>query len=401
MILDWLEARREGSEQSEADIKAFIDGVVDGTVTRAQAAAWLAFVYSKGMSDREVVALTRAMTHSGDCMHWPSEGGLLIDKHSTGGVGDKISLILAPVWAEMGYRVPMISGRGLGITGGTLDKLESIEGYRTDLSEEHLAQQLEEVGCFISGQTTALAPADRILYALRNETATVPSIPLITGSILSKKLAEGVSRLVLDVKCGSGAFMKTRTEARALAESLTRVGNLAGVDTQAHITEMFEPLGTAVGNALEVEESIACLQGGGPSTVVELVAKLSGEPARAKEILASGSAYRRFVAMVEAQGGDLSRPLRGGGCERVVVNAPSTGVVKLCDAEGIGKAVHTLGGGRTHADQAIHHGVGVLVHAHCGDHVDAGQPIATVVHAGENLNEALEYVRGAYRLEAR
>ena len=401
MILEWLEARRVGREQSEEDIAGFVNGVVDESITRAQAAAWLAFVYCKGMSDREIVYLTRAMTESGDKMTWPESGGKIIDKHSTGGVGDKVSLILAPLWAELGYRVPMISGRGLGITGGTLDKLESIQGYRTDLTDVELRSQLASIGCFISGQTSSLAPADKFLYALRNETATVPSIALITGSILSKKLAEGVEELVLDVKCGSGAFMKTRTEARSLANSLTRVGNLAGVITKAHITDMFEPLGCAVGNALEVEESIACLKGQGPKRLVDLIVELSGDGERAREVLLSGRAYDRFERMVTAQGGDLSKPLLGSGCERIVVRAEKAGTVRCCDAESIGRAAFVLGGGRSKAVDPIHHGVGVLVHAHCNDDVEVGDPLVTVVHSEKGLNEALQYVGAAFELEDR
>jgi len=398
MILEWLEARRAGQEQSEEDIVGFVNGVLDESITRAQAAAWLSFVYCNGMSDKEIVYLTKAMTDSGDKMSWPQSDSKLIDKHSTGGVGDKVSLILAPLWAELGYRVPMISGRGLGITGGTLDKLESIQGYRTDLSDDELRSQLDSVGCFISGQTSTLAPADKFLYALRNETATVPSIALITGSILSKKLAEGVEELVLDVKCGSGAFMKTRTEARALADALTRVGNLSGVITKAHITDMFEPLGCAVGNALEVEESIACLKGHGPKRLVDLIVELSGDGDRAREILSSGRAYERFERMVSAQGGDLSKPLLGSGCERVVIHADRSGTVRSCDAESIGRAAFVLGGGRSRAVDSIHHGVGVLVHAHCNDSVEEGEPLATVVHAGKGLNEAINHVNAAFEL---
>lgn len=228
-----LTARRDGVRLSDAQIHAFVQGVVAGSVTRAQAAAFLAFTATRGMQDDETAALTRAMAGSGDRLSWPGLTGPFVDKHSTGGVGDKVSLVLAPLWAELGARVPMISGRGLEHTGGTLDKLEAIPGFRTDLGVGALRRTLADVGCFISGQTGELAPADRVLYALRNETCTVPSIPLITASILSKKLAEGLDRLVLDVKWGSGAFMKTEADARALADSLVRVGCAAGVETTA------------------------------------------------------------------------------------------------------------------------------------------------------------------------
>ncbi len=395
MIDLWLQQRREGVEQSEEAIRGFVDGVLDGSVTRAQTAAWLAFVYCRGMSDRETVHLTRAMTDSGVTLSWPGLDGPFVDKHSTGGVGDKVSLVLAPVWATMGFRVPMISGRGLGITGGTLDKLESIPGFRTDLEVDELRHGLRTSGCFISGQTGELAPADRVLYGLRNETATVPSIPLITASILSKKMAEGIERLVLDVKCGSGAFMTTRTAARGLADSLTRVGNLYGVETTAHITDMTQPLGRAVGNALEVQEAVDTLQGRGPRDLVELVAMLSGEPERAREILASGRALAAWEAMVRAQGGDPDAPLHGAGCEQVVIEAEADGVVKQCDAHGVGRAAFVLGAGRRSEGEAVHPGVGVIVHAHRGDEVARGQPLFTVHHAGVGLEEALVELRGA------
>ena len=400
MIQRWLEERRDGVEQCDADIAAFVAGVVDGTITRAQAAAWLAFVYQKGMTDKESVAFTRAMTDSGDVLSWEGLEGSFVDKHSTGGVGDKVSLVLAPVWAAMGYKVPMISGRGLGITGGTLDKLEAIPGYRTDLSATELRPILEDVGCFISGQTGELAPADKILYALRNETGTVPSIPLITGSILSKKLAEGLDRLVLDVKCGSGAFMKTRTEARALADSLVRVGSLSGLAVEAHITDMFQPLGSAVGNALEVEESIACLKGEGPRGLRKLVLQLSGEPDEAARVLDNGSAYAKFRAMVAAQGGDLDAPLKGQGVQRWVMECTAAGTVTRCDALGVGQASFILGAGRPKAADPVHHGVGVLVHAHVGDRVEVGEKLATLVYADRGFEEAQHHLRSAISLES-
>jgi len=385
----WLEERREGVEQSEADIRGFIVGVLNGSVTRAQTAAWLAFVYCQGMSDRETVSLTRAMTDSGVTLRWDGLDGPFVDKHSTGGVGDKVSLVLAPVWATLGLKVPMISGRGLGITGGTLDKLESIPGFRTDLEIPELRAALESAGCFISGQTGELAPADRVLYGLRNETATVPSIPLITASILSKKMAEGISRLVLDVKCGSGAFMTTKTAARGLADSLVRVGNLYGVDTSAHITDMSQPLGRAVGNALEVAEAVATLRGHGPRALVDLVCKLSGEPEQAREILASGRALPTWRRMVQAQGGDPDAPLLGGGCAVVTVEASRAGTVTRCDAQSVGRAAFLLGAGRRNAGEDVHFGVGVEVLAHRGDEVEAGQPLFRVHHAGRELDQAL------------
>jgi thymidine phosphorylase len=382
-----LSARREGDPLSDAQIEAFVGGVVDGGVTSAQAAAFLAFTAVRGLSDGESAALTRAMTASGDTLSWPGIEGPFVDKHSTGGVGDKVSLILAPLWAELGARVPMISGRGLEHTGGTLDKLEAIPGFRVDLEEPELRDVLSDVGCFISGQTGSLAPADRVLYALRNETCTVPSVPLITASILSKKLAEGLDRLVLDVKFGSGAFMKTETAARDLADSLVRVGIAAGLDTRAVLTPADEPLGLTIGNALEVQEAIACLQGGGPPDLARLVCELIGDP-RAADVLASGAAWPRFARMVRAQGGDLDAPLLGGGCREQVVESSIDGELTQCDAYGVARAAFVLGAGRRRAADPVHPGVGIRLHAVKGERVVRGQPLLTLVHADTNLDQA-------------
>ena len=346
------------------------------------------------MTAEETVALTLAMRDSGDVMSWPGLEGPFADKHSTGGVGDKVSLILAPLWAELGMKVPMISGRGLGHTGGTLDKLESIPGYRTDLPAERLRDILASEGCFICGQTAALAPADRILYDLRNETCTVPSIPLITASILSKKLAEGIDRLVMDVKWGTGAFMKRRDDAEELGRSLKAVGEGAGVATRVVLSDMNQPLGEAVGNALEVEEAIRCLQGQGPDDLSALVCELIGDP-RAALVLASGAAYPRFERMVAAQGGDLNAPLLGAGCQVAPLLSPRDGVVIRCDALEIGQAAFALGAGRARAEDAIHPGVGLRVHHKVGARVQAGQPLATVFSAGKGTDEATSLLRRA------
>ena len=397
MILDVLQAKRDGRELSESEIQVWVQGVVDGTVTRAQAAAFLAFVFNNGMTVDETVALTMAMVDSGDRLSWADMDGPFVDKHSTGGVGDKVSLILAPLWAELGSCVPMISGRGLGHTGGTLDKLESIPGYRTNLATDELGSVLRDVGCFISGQTASLAPADRILYALRNETSTVPSIPLITASILSKKLAEGIDELVLDVKWGSGAFMKTHESAAELADMLCRVGRGAGVLTRAVLTDMNQPLGRTVGNAIEVEEAIACLQGGGPGDLAALTVDLIGDP-RAKDVLASGAAYERFCRMVSAQGGDPTAPLLGGGCAEAVVESPVDGVVTAVDALSIGKAAFALGAGRSRSDAPVHPGVGLTIHKKIGERVSRGEPLVTMRVGGVGVAQATDLVRGAYRI---
>ncbi len=383
-----LEATRDGRALTGDEVRWFVDGLVSGAVTRAQAAAWLSFVYFRGMSAEETVALTRAMTESGDCLTWPDDGRAIIDKHSTGGVGDKVSLVLAPLWAELGLRVPMISGRGLAHTGGTLDKLEAIPGFRVDLDVPRLQKVLQDVGCFISGQTGQLAPADRLLYALRDETATVASIPLVTSSILSKKLAEGLDRLVLDVKFGSGAFFKDRKSALALAESMESVAGMMGTPTRAVLTPMEQPLGHAVGNALEVEESIACLQGRGPADLHALVVALAHHP-DADAVLRSGQAYERFCRMVEAQGGDPGAPLAGlDAVSAQVIEAADAGRVQAVDALSVGKAAFRLGAGRERAGAPIHPGVGIRVHAKVGDEVVQGQPIFTLLHTGRGLAEA-------------
>jgi pyrimidine-nucleoside phosphorylase len=397
-IEEILSAHRDGLPLSDAQVSSFVAGVVSGDVSRPQAAAFLAFTAVRGLGESQMVALTRAMVDSGDRLRWPAGPGLLIDKHSTGGVGDKVSLVLAPLWAALGHRVPMISGRGLEHTGGTLDKLESIPGFRVDLGQAALARALETAGCFISGQTAALAPADRILYALRNETSTVPSIPLIVASILSKKLAEGIDRLVLDVKFGSGAFMKTRADAAALAAALERVGTGAGVPTTAHLTPMDAPLGRAVGNAVEVAEAIDCLRGGGPADLRALVLRLAGHP-EAEAALDDGRAYARFCAMVRAQGGDPEAPLHGAGTVDAAVGAPQTGRVVGVDAYRIGRAAFLLGAGRRRAEDPVHPGVGVLLDVSVGDTVERGGRLCVLRHAGgAGLAEALALAEGAFTL---
>ena len=398
-IDDLLFSMRAGEVQGPEAIQAFVRGVADGTVSRPQAAAWLAWAFARGLTRDETLHLTRAMTHSGAVLTWP-EGPPLHDKHSTGGVGDKVSLVLAPLWAALGRRVPMISGRGLGHTGGTLDKLEAIPGYRCDLDEGHLARQLSDVGCFISGQTRSLAPADRVLYGLRNETCTVDAIPLIVGSILSKKLAEGVEHLVLDVKVGSGAFMKTPAAARELAEALVAVATDYGVRCRALLTAMDRPLGRAVGNANEVTEAIEALRGGGPADLRELTLALADDP-RAADVLDSGRALEFFAAMVQAQGGDprvVDDPsrLHGAGAVPVVLEAHRDGFLSAVDAHELGWAAFRLGAGRSRAEDPVDFGVGLTVHVQPGDVVAAGQPLVTLWHRdARGLDEARSRVRSA------
>ena len=386
-----LEKKRDGGSLDEGEIRWLVGGIVDGSVTRAQTAAFLAFTFLRGMSDAETVALTLAMRDSGEVLSWDVDGPV-VDKHSTGGVGDKVSLVLAPLWAELGFKVPMISGRGLGHTGGTLDKLEAIPGFRTDLEVPRLRRVLSEVGCFMNGQTGQLAPADRLLYALRNETSTVPAIPLITASILSKKLAEGLDELSLDVKWGTGAFMKTRQDAQALADSLVRVGVGAGVATRARLTDMNQPLGRTIGNALEVEEAVACLRGEGPEDLAALTCALIGrnpaEEAAARALLDRGGAWERWCRLVRAHGGDPEAALLGGGCRREVVEAVRDGTVTRCDAYDLGRAAFVLGAGRRSAEESVHPGVGLRLHVELGAAVRRGQPLVEIVHADRGLDEA-------------
>jgi pyrimidine-nucleoside phosphorylase len=400
-IVDFLTDKREGRAHAAKDVAAFVRGVVDGSVSRPQAGAWLAMAFVRGLDDAETVALTQSMTDSGERLAWPGIDGPFVDKHSTGGVGDKVSLVLAPLWAELGWKVPMISGRGLGHTGGTLDKLEAIPGFRTDLDHDALRRALLDVGCFMNGQTAALAPADRVLYALRNETQTVPAIPLIVASILSKKLAEGLDRLVLDVKCGAGAFMPTLPQARALAEALVRVGNGAGVHTRALITDMEQPLGAACGNGPEVAEALACLEGGGPPDLRACVLALAGHP-DAERVLDSGRARERFERLVHAHGGSLKGFDAYLGTTSEELTSPRDGVIACCDALAVGRAVFGLGAGRARAEDPVHPGVGVDVLVKVGQRVERGQPLARMhsVRGGSTgvLDAARAELAGAFVL---
>ncbi|MBI1312000.1 thymidine phosphorylase [bacterium] len=381
--------KRDGGELSPGEIAFLMRGFVDGSVPDYQMAALAMAVFFRGMTDAETVALTDEMLHSGVQLEWPA-GPAVVDKHSTGGIGDKVSLVLAPLLASCGLRVPMISGRGLGPTGGTLDKLESIPGFRTDLSIREMQTVVDRVGCVITGASDQLAPADRKLYALRDVTGTVPSIPLITASIMSKKLAESLDALILDVKCGSGAFMKTPAEARALAESLVRTGRRMGVATRALITDMNQPLGRMCGNAVEVNESLDCLSGSGPDDLRELTISLGAEllvaaghsesvsVARTTLIdrLDSGAAREKFEQMVDAQGGDLA-PSRSIAAE-FPVTAEQSGYVTAIDTEALGQSVIDLGGGRCRAGDTIDHSVGIDCVAWLGQKIQPGDLLARV-----------------------
>lgn len=394
MVPQWIiERKRDGAELASDDIRAFVDAYARGALPDYQMAAFAMAVYFRGMTFEEVTVMTDAMMRSGDILDFSDLSRPTADKHSTGGIGDKVSLPLAPLVASAGVAVPMISGRGLGLTGGTLDKLDSIPGYRTDVPTEEFRRILETVGCSIIGQTARLAPADKKLYALRDVTGTVPSIPLISASILSKKLAEGAGSLVLDVKCGEGAFMRRREDARRLADTMVAIGRNMGRRMSAFVTAMDQPLGRTAGNALEVRESIETLRGEGPADVVQLTIELgaemlvlagvAGDAASARQTLranlASGAALDVFRRMVAAHGGDVAAvddPSRLPQAPHVVdIPARRRGYVEAVSAEAIGRVVLLLGGGRKQTNDGIDYAVGVDRLVKIGEHVDAGAPL--------------------------
>jgi pyrimidine-nucleoside phosphorylase len=393
-LVELIAAKRDGEKLAPGEIARLIASLGTGDLADYQMSAWLMAVYFRGLDDAETVALTDAMLGSGRVLDLSRVTAFKVDKHSTGGVGDKVSIALAPLVAACGVPVPMVSGRGLGHTGGTLDKLEAIPGFSTSLAAEDFARIVGEVGCCMIGQTAEIAPADKRIYALRDVTATVECIPLIVASILSKKLAEGIDGLVLDVKVGRGAFMKTEKNARALAEALVRVGTRAGKKVVALLTDMEAPLGVAVGNAIETREALDVLAGGGPPDVVECTLRLAAEMlvmagvakgeedagVRLAAAIATGSAAETMERMIRAQGGDPrvvgDRSRLEVAREEVVVEAPRDGVVQQVDALGVGLAAVAMGAGRTRADQAVDHAVGIYVDARPGARVKHGEPLA-------------------------
>lgn len=391
--VDVIRKKRDGGELSAEDIASFVGGATDGGWADYQLSALLMAIVLRGMTRAETVALTSAMVGSGARLDLTEFGGTPVDKHSTGGVGDKLSLIIAPIVAACGALVPMMSGRGLGHTGGTLDKLEAIAGFRTGLSLDEMRRVLRITRCALIGQTRDIAPADRKLYALRDVTSTVESVPLICASILSKKIAEGIGGLVLDVKVGSGAFMKTRAQARELAEWLTAIAGQNGVRAEAVLTSMSAPLGRAVGNANEVVEAVETLKGRGPGAVRDLslllAAKMlvlagtasseSDAGALARRALDDGTALETFRAIVNAQGGDVRvlddyRRLPQPRVSDTWV-APRAGVVCAIDAELVGRAALELGAGRQRAEDTVDPAAGIDLEAEVGDQVEAGQPV--------------------------
>ena len=394
--VDLIERKRDGGTLSIAEISWLINNYTSGSVTDYQMAAMLMAAYIRGLNRSELAAWTDAMLHSGDLLDFSAIEAPKVDKHSTGGVGDKVSIPLAPMVAACGVAVPMMSGRGLGHTGGTLDKLETIPGFTTSLDPETFTRILSKTGLVLGGQSETLVPADRRLYALRDATGTVPSIPLIASSIMSKKLAEDLDGLVLDVKVGKGAFMKKQDEARELAETLVGIGRAYDLAVVALLTNMDTPLGREIGNANEVAESIAVLAGGGPDDLVEIIyalgsemlqlAGLAGDDETARQLLRtaidSGAAMQKFAEVITAQGGDprvLERPgLLPRARYQEELPAPRSGYVTVCDALNVGTAAMRLGAGRERKEDRIDPAVGITIVAKPGERVDEGQPLARI-----------------------
>jgi pyrimidine-nucleoside phosphorylase len=400
-FLSLIEAKRDGQTLEAGQIKEIIAAYTAGKIPDYQMAAFLMAVYLRGLTRAETTTLTLAMRDSGDVLHFPDDPRPVVDKHSTGGVGDKVSLPLAPLLACLGFRVPMISGCGLGITGGTLDKLDSIPGFQSLPPTERITEIVQTVGCVICGQTARMVPADKGLYALRDVTATVSTIPLIVASIMSKKLAEGLDALVLDVKFGAAAFMQTQEKARELAQTLVALGNECGVNTRALLTNMQTPVGRAAGNWLEVKESVLCLEGRGPDDLRELVLACAGHllvqtgkaktldaaSQQAEDCLASRKPRAKWDEMLAAQGADLAalnRKLALDHTASVVVElkAQASGFVSRCDARILGEIVRDLGGGRFTKESGINYDVGVDAIAKPGETIQAGGVLARV-HAAD------------------
>jgi pyrimidine-nucleoside phosphorylase len=413
--VDIITKKRDGGELSQAEIEFFVGGLTSGEIPDYQAAAWAMAVFFQGMTDRETTHLTLAMANSGDVLDLSDTVELAVDKHSTGGVGDKVTLVVEPLVSACGVPVGKMSGRGLSFSGGTIDKLESIPGFRTALSTEEFKRQLREIGVVLTGQSANLAPADGKLYALRDVTGTVNSIPLIASSVMSKKIAGGAQAIVLDVKVGSGAFMPTLAEARKLARAMVAIGRHAKRRVVALISDMNQPLGHAVGNALEVREAIETLRGGGPDAFrehcLEVAAHLlvlarrarTTQSARAElsAALADGRAWDKFRQLVAAQGGEVEaveQPDRLPTAALIEdVPAPRTGYLKQVDAREIGLSAVDLGAGRARKGDPIDHAVGLVIHYAVGDRVQKGEPLFTV-HANdrERLAAARERVLAAH-----
>ena len=414
-----IERKKRGEELTPAELRFLLDGFLSHGVADYQMAAWLMAVCLRGMTDAETLALTQAMVESGATLAWPGLDRPTVDKHSTGGVGDKTSIVLVPLMAAAGAAFVKMSGRGLGHTGGTLDKLESIPGFTCELPLERMREQVRRIGCALVGQSPELVPADKQIYALRDVTGTVDSVPLIASSIMSKKLAAGADSIVLDVKCGSGAFMRTLEEARALANTLVRIGQGAGRRTRAVLSSMRQPLGRTVGNALEVREAIDTLTGGGPADLWTLTLELgahllemSGLAPDAEEgraMLArlrdSGAGAEKLEELIRAQDGDprvVRTPEllpRAAVVREFTVEADGPRWVEAADARGIGEAALGLGAGRRTKADAVDPAVGIVLHARIGDRVQPGQPLAEVhARTEDDAEAAFAALRAAFRL---
>jgi thymidine phosphorylase len=408
-VIEVIITKRDRGELSTAQIDWVIDAYTRGEVADEQMSALAMAILINGMNRREIADWTQAMIRSGERMDWSALDRPTADKHCTGGVGDQITLPLAPVVAARGAYVPQLSGRGLGHTGGTLDKLESIPGWRASLSNDEMLKVIRTAGAVVCAAGSGLAPADKKLYALRDVTGTVESIPLIASSIMSKKIAEGTGSLVLDVKVGSGAFMKNLSSARELARTMVGLGTDAGVKTVALLTAMDRPLGRAIGNAREVEESVEVLAGGGPSAVIDLTVRLAREMLEAagvrggkdpEEALKDGSAMDAWRSMIIAQGGDPDALLPRA-AESMEITAPASGVLSKLDALDVGVAAWRLGAGRARKEDPVSFGAGITLHAKPGDIVREGQPLMTL-HADETarFERALQSLEGAYAISA-
>ena len=414
-MYDIIIKKRNGEALSDEEIAFFIKGYTDGSIPDYQASALLMAIYFRGMTDQEIATLTMEMAHSGDMLDLSAIKGLKADKHSTGGVGDKTSLVLTPLAASIGIPVAKMSGRGLGHTGGTIDKLESFPGFSTDISEEKFINNVNTIGIAIAGQTKNMAPADKKLYALRDVTGTVDSIPLIASSIMSKKLAAGADVIVLDVKTGSGAFMKTEEDSVRLANEMVKIGNNVGRRTLAVISDMDEPLGYAVGNAIEVKEAIDTLNGHGPADLLELCLTIgslmavgTGKAANVDEArtlllekLNDGSALKKFAEFVEAQGGDSApvydTKLLPQASIVKEVYAPVDGYVSHIESDRVGISAMKLGGGRETKESPIDLSVGILINKKIGDKVEKGEKIATLyANDGEKLAAAITELEQTY-----
>jgi pyrimidine-nucleoside phosphorylase len=399
--IDVIRKKRDGGELSRAEIESLVNGYTRGDIPDYQVSAWLMAVVLRGMTRAETAALTDAMLHSGEVLDLSSLPGKKVDKHSTGGVGDKTSLVLAPLAAAAGVVVPMISGRGLGHTGGTLDKLEAIPGFNVNLPVAQFRRVLETCGCAMIGQTAEIAPADRKLYALRDVTGTVESPYLICASIMSKKLAEGIDGLVLDVKTGSGAFMKSEQDAAFLADLMVETGERMGKQMVALITDMDQPLGNMIGNALEVVEVVEVLRGEGPEDLRQLCLELAGwmlhvggvadtvaqGKVQGEKLIASGKAFDKFRQMVELQGGDprtIDDPKKlPQALHTMVLSSPKDGYLAALQCEQVGNACVILGGGRERKEDSVDPAVGIVLHKKVGDAVSAGEPLATIYYNAE------------------